>query len=176
VTSGPAPRTLHLLRHAKSSWDDPGLDDHDRPLASRGKRAAKKLAAHLEASGISPDVVLCSSARRTRETLKLIEPALGEAELRVEPGLYAASEGMLLEVVRGLPPQVRSALLIGHNPGLQAFALVMAGGGDEEARRRLREKMPTGALATLAFRAATWGEVEPRSGVLVDYVVPRELS
>jgi phosphohistidine phosphatase len=169
-------KTLYLLRHAKSSWDDPGLDDHDRPLAPRGRKAAKKLAAHLRAAGVAPELVLCSSSRRTRETLELVRAALNDAEIRFDDALYGASEGLLLERVRSVDPRVQSLLVVGHNPGLQAFGLELAGGGVEQARSRLHEKMPTGALATLSFAAESWAGVEPGSGELVDFVVPRDLT
>jgi phosphohistidine phosphatase len=169
-------KTLYLLRHAKSSWDDPGLDDHERPLAPRGRKAAKKLASHLRAAGVTPELVLCSPARRTRQTLDLIRAALGDPEIRVDEALYGASEGLLLERVQAVDPQVQSLLVLGHNPGLQAFGLELAGRGAEQVRSRLHEKMPTGALATLSFAGQGWAAVEPGSGELVDLVVPRDLT
>jgi phosphohistidine phosphatase len=168
-------KTLYLLRHAKSSWDDPGLDDRDRPLAPRGRRAAKRIAAHLRRSGIAPELVLCSPARRTRDTLERIATALPDPPVKFEPGLYAASEGHLLEVVQGVAPDVESLLVIGHNPGLHDLALSLAGRGDSDTLERLREKLPTGALATLTFTVTAWADVGPGEGELVGYVLPRQL-
>ena len=168
-------KTLYLLRHLKSSWDDPSLPDRERPLAPRGKKAGKKIARHLRESGIAPELVLCSPAVRTRETFDAVRSALGKPEARVLPELYAAADDELLAAVRGVEPAVASVLLVGHNPGLHDLALALTGRGDEEARRRLREKLPTGALVTLSFRAGTWIELMPGSGELVDYVVPRGL-
>jgi phosphohistidine phosphatase len=169
-------KTLYLLRHAKSSWDDPGLDDQDRPLAPRGRRAAKKLADHLRRSSIAPELVLCSPSQRTRQTLALIEPALRKPQIRFEPVLYAASEGRLLEVVHGVEQEIESVMVIAHNPGLHALALELTGSGDARDRERLREKLPTGALATLTFAVPAWTDLGQGSGELAGYVVPRELS
>ena len=98
-------RRVYLLRHAKSSWKDRSLADRDRPLAGRGKRAAKAVAGHIEAERIRPDLVLCSPARRSRETLERVEPAFGDpVETRFEEALYGASEAELLARLRALPP------------------------------------------------------------------------
>ncbi len=168
-------KTLYLLRHAKSSWDDPGLADHDRPLAPRGQRAVRKLSRHMHRSGVAPELVLCSSSVRTRETLEGISGALGGADVRIDAGLYAAPVEALLDAVRAVEPGVGSVMLIGHNPGLQWLAIALAGSGDEDGLRRLAENLPTGALATLSVHTETWAEVEPGSCELVGYVVPREL-
>jgi phosphohistidine phosphatase len=168
-------RILYLLRHLKSSWDEPGLADHDRPLAPRGRKAGKKMARHLRETGAAPDLVLCSPAVRTRETFDTIRPALDDPDARFLPELYGASHDELLAALRGVEPGVRSILLVGHNPGLHDLAVALTGRGDEETRERLREKLPTGALATLSFRAGSWIELMPGSGELVEYVVPREL-
>src|SRR6266576_2330919 len=121
-------KRLFLLRHAKSSWDDAELADHDRPLAPRGRRAAKLIAEHLRRQSVPPALVLCSSAQRTRETLDRIAPALGEeVPVQIERELYAASEQRLLERLRAITGGVESMLLIGHNPGLEQLALSLAG-------------------------------------------------
>lgn len=170
-------KVLYLLRHAKSSWDDPGLADRDRPLAPRGRKAAGRIAAHLRAERIEPAVVLCSSAVRTRQTLDAILPALeGATEILVEDALYAAGAESLLARLRSVPEAAPSALLIGHNPGIADLAFVLAGGGDADALRRLREGFPTGALATLAIPQAGWEELGDGDAELTAYVVPRELG
>src|SRR5580765_2518701 len=123
-------RTLYLLRHAKSSWDDAGLSDHDRPLAPRGQRAVKKLAAHVREEGLAPDLVLCSTAARTRATVDPLRKALGDPEIRYLAELYAAWDDTLLDIVRNVEPEARALLLVGHNPGLQSLAVRLAGSGD----------------------------------------------
>jgi phosphohistidine phosphatase len=116
-------KRLYLLRHAKSSWKQPELADHDRPLASRGRRAAKAIARHLRERQIAPELVLCSTARRARETLERIEPALATAAVRREPQLYRASADVLFERLRTVPDDVASVMLIGHNPAIEQLAL-----------------------------------------------------
>jgi phosphohistidine phosphatase len=160
-------RTLYLLRHAKSSWDAPSLADHERPLAPRGRRDAKRIAKHLRSRGIQPELVLCSTAVRTRETLD----ALG-LDAEFEDGLYAAPSGGLLARIRRVPDAVASVMLIGHNPGLQQLALQLASAGDEV--EPLREKFPTAALATLAVDGR-WSDLAAGGARLTDYVVPKQL-
>ena len=162
-------KQLHLLRHAKSSWDEPWLADHDRPLAPRGRRAGKKLAKHLRHAGIRPDLVLCSSSKRTRETLDLIHPALGDAVVEIEEGLYAADSVQLLSRLREVPESTNSVLVIAHNPGLQDLALTLAA-----EPTRLPEAFPTAALASFAFDGR-WADLDDLGAELVAFVVPREL-
>jgi phosphohistidine phosphatase len=167
-------KRLYLLRHAKSSWDDPRLADEDRPLAPRGRRAAKVIAKHLRRMGVAPEVVLCSPSTRTRQTLKRIAPGLGKhADVRSEPEVYAASAAALLEVLHEVPDEVESVMLIGHNPGIQDLALSLAHAGSESTR--VKSKFPTAALATLEL-SASWRELVPGSAELVSFVTPKELG
>jgi phosphohistidine phosphatase len=168
-------KALYLLRHAKSSWDDQDLPDHDRPLAPRGQRAARKLADHLLRVGVTPELVLCSTARRATETLDAIMPAFEPApEVRLEEELYHASAEDLVRRVEQIPATVPSVLLIGHNPSIQAAALALARGGDQALIARLRDKMATGALATLELDGE-WSAAAAGTTRLVSFVVPREL-
>jgi len=170
-------RVLYLLRHAKSSWDEPGLADRDRPLAPRGRKAARRIAEQLAGVAVPPAVVLCSSAVRTRQTLDAILPSLaGDPEVLVEDGLYGAMADALLVRLRAVPADVPSVLLIGHNPGIGDLAHELAGRGDAAALQRLREGYPTGALATLAIADDGWAELADGGAELTDYVVPRELG
>ena len=167
-------KRLYLLRHAKSSWQDPGLPDHDRPLAGRGRRAAAAIGLHLRAQGIEPELVLCSTARRARETLERIEPALPTADIRIEPELYGASAGALLERLRRVADDVDSVMVIGHNPGLQRLALDVA--RPAPAVRELDAKYPTAALATLTLADPTWQALERGTAELAAFVRPRDLA
>jgi phosphohistidine phosphatase len=169
-----AMKRVYLLRHAKSSWKVGGVPDHDRPLAPRGRRAAKAIAGHLLEEGIEPELVLCSTARRARETLERIEPVLGTPVVRFEPGLYAASAGMLLERLHGVGDAVGSVLLIGHNPAMQLLALDLAGPAPES--RELGAKFPTAGLATLVFPGSSWRALAPGAAELTEFVRPRDLE
>jgi phosphohistidine phosphatase len=169
-------KTLHLLRHAKSSWDDPALDDHDRPLAPRGERAALALADHWNACGVRPDLVLCSTACRARQTLERILPSWDPPPaVRWDPGLYLTSAPELLERVQGLADAHASVLLVGHNPGLGELAALLAGSGDPALRRRLVRKYPTGAWVELRFAVGHWRDVGSQGGKLLRFVRPKEL-
>jgi phosphohistidine phosphatase len=167
-------KQLYLLRHAKSSWKDTSLPDHDRPLAGRGRRAAKAIARHLREQCIEPELFLCSSARRARETLERIEAALATSAVRVEDDLYAASASVLLERLRTVPDTVGSAMLIGHNPGLQDLALDLA--RPSPTVRELATKYPTAALATLEFQGSGWQELGRDTAELVTLMRPRDLE
>ena len=168
-------KTLYLLRHAKSSWSDAGLSDHDRPLAKRGRDATAALSAHMTATAISPAIVLCSTARRAQETLDGVKGAFDDdVALWSDRGLYGADDDELLAVLRELPATVPSAMLVGHNPGLQDLALELTRGGDERALARLHGKFPTGALATLTV-PDTWATLKRGCATLLALVIPREL-
>ena len=161
-------KRLLLLRHAKSSWDDPVLADCDRPLAARGRKAAKLIGAHLSREQIRISLVLCSSARRARETLDL---AAASGEIQIERELYGASADQLLERLRRVPDEVDAVMLIGHNPAIQDLAVGLVGGASELAVR----KFPTGALATLTF-TGPWRALKPSHAELAAFVTPRELG
>lgn len=172
-------KTVHLLRHAKSSWKEEGLEDFDRPLGKRGRAAAVAIGAHLARESIVPDQILCSSARRTRETLDAIQAAAGAAlPARFEKGLYLASAASLLRRLRRLNDTLSSVMLIGHNPGLEQLALALADahGGDPELRRALATKFPTGGLAVIEADVARWADLLPSTGRLVAFTRPRDLT
>jgi phosphohistidine phosphatase len=130
---------------------------------------------HVGIAGIAPALVLCSTARRATETLDAILPALEHPpDVHREDELYGASADELVRRLRGIPPSVPSALVIGHNPGIESAALVLAGGGDPALLAQLRDKMPTGALATLELDGE-WTDAAPGTARLLSFVVPREL-
>lgn len=166
-------KRLLLLRHAKSSWDDPSLADRDRPLAPRGHKAAERMAEHLRSGAVAVDLVLCSPALRTTETLEHVGRAFGDAEIVFEEGLYGASDLELLDRLRRVPRGAEGVALIGHNPGVQDLALDLAGGGED--LQRLRAKFPTGAVAVLEFDGG-WAELAEGGGRLVAFVTPKDLA
>jgi phosphohistidine phosphatase len=169
-------RTLILLRHLKSSWDDPGLPDHDRPLAPRGRRAGTRIRREIQDEGIAPQLVLCSSAVRAVGTWKAICAGVPEGRrVEIEPGLYAASAESLLGRLRRVPDELETVLLIAHNPGIGDLALGLAGTGDAKALERMQAKYPTGGLATLTFEGS-WTDLGWAGTQLVEFVVPRDLS
>ncbi len=168
-------KQLFVLRHAKSSWDDPGLDDRERPLAPRGLRAVKVLAEHIRARGIEPGQVLCSPARRTRETLEGVELA-GNAV--IESSFYTATCSEIIERLHKVPEEYASVMVVGHNPAMQTLVLRLAsarnGAPDGSNLADVQRKFPTGALATLSFECA-WSELGPGRAELTALVRPRDL-
>ncbi len=166
-------RRLHLLRHAKSSWDDHGLPDHDRPLAPRGRRAAARLAGWLEVNEVRPQLVLCSTATRARDTLALLAGGLGEPPASFEDELYHASAAGLLSRIRAIGDDVTEALLVGHNPGLQQLGVLLAVASRE--RDRVAAKLPTGALLSLELDTESWADAGPGRARIIELVRPRDL-
>ena len=165
---------LWLLRHAKSSWDEPDLADRERPLAPRGERDADRMAAYIAASDIRPALILCSSGLRARQTLGRVFPALGDAfEVRVEPAIYVFDPAPLLSRLRTVLDDVPSVMLVGHNPALQELALTIADGGDGIGD--VAAKFPTCALAEIDLRVGSWRDVAPATGTLTRLAVPRDL-
>ena len=162
---------LILTRHAKSSWDDPLMSDHDRPLNARGKAAAADLGGWLTSRGYLPGQVLCSDALRTRETWEGIAPALAAPPVpELKPTLYHASADVMLAVLRHATAPV--VMMIGHNPGIAALAQKLPASPplDPDFRR-----YPTGATLVCEFACESWGEVAWGSAAVDDFTVPREL-
>jgi phosphohistidine phosphatase len=169
------PRLL-LLRHAKSSWDDIDLDDFDRPLNSRGRRAAPLMGRHCTQHNLVPQAILCSAARRTRETLAGLIPYFSsDLDIRVSRDLYMTSEATHLAHVRAVGDTTRTAMLIGHNPTMQDLALRLIGSGNPSLREEIEEKFPTAAIAVIDFDVRTWAEVDAGLGRIVAFFRPREL-
>ncbi len=179
-----AMRQLLLLRHAKAASDDPAQPDHARPLDPRGRAAAAAMRGVFRSLGLVPDVVLVSSARRTRQTLEALAP-WDETPI-VEPmdGLYLATPAQILTIVSGVAETVRSLLVIGHNPGIHELAITLAGAhamsSNGHMTRRLAEGFATGALAEFTV-ASSWQALNPKTGHaagagrLVRFVRPQDL-
>jgi phosphohistidine phosphatase len=171
--------TLMLLRHAKSSRDDPGLADFDRPLNARGERDAPAIGAFMAARGMQFDFVACSPSARTRRTLELVLAALpAKPKVRFDKTLYLASQTTLLRCVHALPGPVRDALIVGHNPGLEELAAQLTGKGLKSDIEAMTAKFPTGALAILTFAETPqrrgWSYIRPASGHLRLFMRPRD--
>jgi phosphohistidine phosphatase len=166
-------RLVYLMRHAKSSWDDPDLADHDRPLSARGLKAAARMAELILREEIAPALILCSSARRARETLAPIRQAIGDrARVEVEEGLYGAGADQLLHRLRQVPSSAASVMVIGHNPGIQELAVNFV--GDQGAQARLRVKFPTAALAVLGTDIPRWAKLNEGGAELLAFLRPRD--
>jgi phosphohistidine phosphatase len=170
---GDTTRRLILLRHAKSDWPD--VPDEDRPLAKRGRRDAPRIGRWLRDRGYLPDVVVCSAARRTRQTWELVAPELdGSPDVRFEPRAYGASALTLLYLTRELPGQYRTAMLIGHNPGLEELTASLTAAEDGRQTGPPGIRLPTAGVAVVEF-AGDWPDLAPGQARLLDAVVPADL-
>jgi phosphohistidine phosphatase len=170
-----AARQLLLLRHAKSAWPD--VADHERPLARRGRRDAPVAGQWLRAAGRVPDRVVCSTARRARQTWQLAAAELDAApRVSFDQRVYGAAAAALLDLAREIAPGARRLLIVGHDPAMQELTLALASAraGDAGALDRVRFKFPTAAIAVLEF-TGTWQELGPEQARLTNFVIPRDL-
>lgn len=168
-------KTLYLLRHAKSSWDEKGLGDVERPLAGRGRKAAARIGEYMKEHEMLPDVILCSPAVRASQTCAIVAEALGiEDRVRVEPSLYPGSAEAIVDALRALRDETESALVIGHNPSIEEAAAGLGGDGKKKALSRMSKKYPTGGLAVIAF-LDDWQRVAPGAGYVRAFIRPRDI-
>lgn len=161
-------KTLYLLRHAKSSWNDASLRDFDRPLNDRGREAAEQIGKRLASEQLNAPLVVCSPALRTRETAEIVlQSAQLRAEERFDERIYEASLRDLVEVISDIPDDAPITILIGHNPGFEELLAFLTG----EARR-----MPTCALAKIKLEIVSWQNIKPDSGSLESFTTPKSLG
>ena len=161
-------KKLLLLRHAKSSWEDASLPDFERPLNERGLRAAPLVGKFMREKRLQPDLIICSPAKRTRETIALVlKAAKQEPLLRYDERIYEASAGALLEIISQIEDDKTEVLLVGHNPGFENLVESLTG---ETVR------MPTAALARIAFSSERWSEAAMKGGRLELFVKAKELG
>ena len=159
---------LTLVRHAKSSRDDMSLDDFVRPLNDRGKRDAPEMGRRLRESGVQPDLIVSSPAKRAIKTARIIagEIDFPEADILEAAGVYEAAAGDLLKLMRSLPEEKRDVMLVGHNPGLTDLANIFIRPGIEN--------IPTCGLVRLAFDVQQWSDISPQSASLLMFDFPRK--
>jgi len=169
-------KTLTLLRHAKSGWDDPALRDFDRALNAKGKRAAAMMGTHLRSAGLAFDHVVASPAVRVVETLAGVESGYGRTLAPAwDRRIYLASAVTLLDLVHEVPAATERLLLVGHNPGLEDLALWLVPISEDPLRMALEAKYPTATLAEMTF-AGEWADLKPGAAQLTKFVRPRDLD
>lgn len=169
--------TLILFRHSKAEAATPGMTDIDRGLAPRGRTDAPLLGAAIVREALIPDLIVCSTSRRTRETLALAAAAFPAAvETHMEAAIYEASPARLLSVIRRTPAGVSRLMLVGHNPGFEDLARDLIHTADKDADARMGKKFPTSGLAVLTFKHGDWAKLTPRSGHLALFTAPRYLT
>jgi phosphohistidine phosphatase len=170
-------KSLTILRHAKSSWAEPGQQDFDRPLNERGHSAARRMGRELKHRQIHFDVVLASAAVRVQETLEEFFEGYGEElEVGVEAQIYEADVHTLLSLVREIPDSGATAMLVGHNPGLHRLVLELSRDDPAGLRERVESKFPTAAAAVIDLDVETWTDVAPACGLIRALILPKELD
>ena len=170
-------KTLTLLRHAKSGWDDSVQRDFDRPLNPKGHRAAALVGRHLRREGFAFEHVVASPALRVQQTLDEVASGYGRTLAPAwDRRIYLASAATLLDVIRELPDAAPTALLGGHNPGLEDLVLLLVADAAPGLRDAVEEKYPTASVAELAFAVDRWGDVREGGGTLKRFVRPRDLD
>ncbi len=170
-------KSLSLLRHAKSSWDDPVERDFDRPLNGRGRRAAQRMGQYLRDEGLTFDAALASPALRIRQTIEGLDAGTGQRlAAQFDKRIYMASAANLFALVQETEDAIGHLLLIGHNPGLEDMVLLASEGQSDPLRAEAELKYPTATLATLVFAADHWADVGEGGAVLTRFVRPRDLD
>ena len=169
-----ATRCLLLLRHAEAS-QALGTADHDRPLSERGQKQAAAVGVYLAQEGLLPELAVVSTARRTRTTWDQVRQKLPQVTpVEFEPKIYEARPEAILDVIHALPAEPRCVLLLGHNPGMHAVALQLAGSGDQAMRDQLDSIFPPGSLAVIEFDVEDWSEVGGGNGQLARFAIPSD--
>jgi phosphohistidine phosphatase len=170
-------KTLTLLRHAKSTWDDPVARDFDRPLNRRGRRAAQTVGREMRAQGIAFDRVIASPAVRVMETLEGIADGYGNGlDPCFDKRVYLASPATLLEVVHEVADDASALLLVGHNPGLESLALLLTREDGGALRAQIAVKYPTATLAQISLPVEHWRDVAEGTGTIARFIRPRDID
>lgn len=170
-------KTLTLLRHAKSGYDDPAQRDFDRALNAKGQRAAAVMGRQAQALGIAVAAIVASPAARVVQTLEHFLTGVGsDAKPEWDRRIYLASAATLLDLIQELPDTQDRVLLAGHNPGLEDLVLLLVPDGDDPLRDQVELKFPTASIAELTFEADSWADVEPGEGTLTRFVRPRDVD
>lgn len=168
-------RQLLLLRHAKSSWANPGLHDFDRPLNTRGEEATPRMGHYMRAAGYDPDQIFCSSARRTRETLSHLLPIMpASKDIRITSEIYEADSAGYAAYLQKHATGM-CVMLIGHNPSMEDLALQLSSNADTPDRQRMATKFPTCSLAIFEM-SAPWPELDARNAQLTGFITPQMLT
>ncbi len=170
-------RRVMLLRHAKSDWSNPGGGDKGRPLNERGRETAPEIGTYIARTGLLPDLILCSTAIRTRQTCALVTAAFAKSpKINFEEALYLAEPDEIVSLIQEVPERVRTLMVVGHNPGIHQAAAELTQAGNTEDHQLLAAKFPTAALAVIDFDAQDWADIRAHAGKLDRFITPRLLS
>jgi phosphohistidine phosphatase len=172
----PKVKTLYLLRHAKAERDSPSGEDFDRPLDDRGRRDSEAMGRFLAKRDWTPAIIVYSPAARTQQTMELLVGSWRKPpRMRAEQPLYLAEPDRIASCVQGLADSLESAMIVGHNPGLEALAGALAERGAKTARNTLEDGLPTCALAVIELDIEHWSELSPKSARITGLYVAKDL-
>lgn len=169
-------RTLTLLRHAKTERGDADTPDRDRKLLDRGRADAPEIGAWIAANAAKPDLVLCSTATRAVETWELVAPAVCAGRVTFRDDLYLAEADELMAIVRALDDGVQHVMIVGHNAGLEDFAVELVGAGNPDEIAAMAAKVPTCGVAVLGFDTGKWSTIDIGEARLIHFMTPRRLA
>ena len=169
-------KTIFLLRHAKSSWDDVRLDDFDRPLSSRGIKSCKKMGKYLKKNKLIPDIVYCSSAIRAKQTWEVVNRIVEIKEnILYEDSLYMSDFSNFINIIKKTKNNFKNLMIVSHNPGIENLALELSKDKNNEIYEKINIKFPTGALIIIKFDLNNWSKVDCKKGKLYEFIKPKEL-
>lgn len=170
-------KRICILRHAKAGKGHKKiLDDHDRPLTSKGLEASKALATYIDNSDFTPDLIICSTSKRTRKTSEIVfKSFFPDTDIIYSSKLYLAKESDLYEIIKETSDSVNNLVVVGHNPGLHEFCSMLVSDGDKTQIRQLREHFSPGAMAIFKLSIKHWSDIKRKSGLLTNLIIPKEL-
>ena len=170
-------KTIYLLRHAKAAAGDASMSDAERPLNNQGREACEIIGNIIKKQNIKPDIILCSTAKRTSQTWDLVATASGvAAPVEYSKKLYLASAGEIAKHIQALDDSLNSVLVVGHNPGIHECVIRLCASGSPAAAKKIELKFPTGALAVIECDIPRWSALAPTSGYLKDFMTPKGLE
>ena len=169
-------KTIFLLRHAKSSWDNLNLDDFDRPLSNKGIKASKKIGNYLKTNKFVPDIIYCSTAKIAKQTWELTNIIIKKKKnILYKDNLYMANLSEFMKIIKKTKNKFKNLMIVSHNPGIESLAIELSKNENNKFHQIINIKYPTGALAVIKFNLNDWGKINYKKGEIYEFIKPKEL-
>ena len=169
-------KTIFLLRHAKSSWDNLNLDDFDRPLSNKGIKASKKIGNYLKTNKFVPDIIYCSTAKRAKQTWELTNIIIKKKKnILYKDNLYMANLSEFMKIIKKTKNKFKNLMIVSHNPGIESLAIELSKNENNKFHQIINIKYPTGALVVIKFNLNDWGKINYKKGEIYEFIKPKEL-
>ncbi|MBH71592.1 MAG: phosphohistidine phosphatase [Pelagibacteraceae bacterium] len=169
-------KTIFLLRHAKSSWDNLNLDDFDRPLSNKGIKASKKIGNYLKTNKFVPDIIYCSTAKRAKQTWELTNRIIKKKKnILYKDNLYMANLSEFMKIIKKTKNKFKNLMIVSHNPGIESLAIELSKNENNKFHQIINIKYPTGALVVIKFNLNDWGKINYKKGEIYEFIKPKEL-